>query len=497
LKKSGVVVGLAGGEVTISHGEGALSVFDAETGRFVEVNEAWSRLYGYSIEEARSMQVTDVSAEPDASRAAMATAREVGGARIPIRWQKRKDGSVFPTEMTVGLIRDGERRLFFAHIDEITERLRAEEASRRSDASFRALIEGMPDAVIVHDAKNLVYLNPAARSLLGYGEEEQVEGRDGIEIVHPDDRQTVYERVAAMKELGVRVPPREERLLRRNGEAVFVEMVAMPVQFGGRPVIVAIARDLTARKRMESQLVTADRLASLGRLAASVGHEINNPLAYVLGSVELLRRSLSRTTFPEKLRVEISTRVDAIEDGAARVRDIVRDLKTLSRDGAEVRAPVDVNRILEVCANMADHEIRHRAMLVRDYGSGVLAHANEGRLSQVFLNLLLNAAQAIPDGEPSERNEVRVVSRMHEGRAIVEVHDSGEGIPDELRDRIFEPFFTTKSPGKGTGLGLSICHHIVTALGGSIAIERKTPRGTCFRVTLPAALDEKPPGKHP
>jgi PAS domain S-box-containing protein len=496
VEQSGVVVGLAGGEVTISHGEGALSVFDADSGRFVDVNEAWTRLYGYSVEEARSMQVTQVSAEPDASLSAMAAARESGGMRIPIRWQKRKDGTVFPTEMTVGLVRDGERRYFFAHIWDITERLRAEDASRRSEASFRAMIEGMPDAVIVHDAKNLVYLNPAARRMLGYTEDEQVEGRDGIEIVHPDDRQTVYDRVAEMKQHGTRVPPREERLLRRDGEAVYVETVAMPLQFGGRSVIVAIARDLTARKAMEAQLVTADRLASLGRLAASVGHEINNPLAYVLGSVELLRRSLSRTTFPEKLRNEISARVDAIEDGATRVRDIVRDLKTLSRDGAEVRAPVDVNRILDVCANMADHELRHRAILVRDYGAGVLAQANEGRLSQVFLNLLLNAAQAIPDGQPAEENEVRIVSRMSDGRAIVEVHDSGEGIPEGVVDRVFEPFFTTKSPGKGTGLGLSICHHIVTALGGTIAIERRSPNGTCFRVTLPAALDAKPQGEH-
>ncbi|MGZ3451709.1 MAG: PAS domain S-box protein [Polyangiales bacterium] len=489
-------VALGGGELTISHGDGALSVFDAESGRFIDVNDAWCSLYEYTLEEARSLQVSDVSAEPDASRAAMAAARDTGGVRIPIRWQRKKSGVVFPTEMTVGLLRDGERRYFFARIEDITDRLRAEESARSTDASFRALIEGIPDAVIVHQAGKLVYLNPAARVLLGYGEDEVVEGRPGIEIVHPDDRPQVYARVAEMSERGVRAPPREERLLRRNGEAVWVEIVAMPVQFGGRSVIVAIARDLTARKEMESRLVTADRLASLGRLAASVGHEINNPLAYVLGSVELLRRSLSRTTLPDDLRMEISTRVDAIEDGAARVRDIVRDLKTLSRDGAEVRAPVDVNRILEVCANMADHEIRHRATLVREYGAGVIAHANEGRLSQVFLNLLLNAAQAVPEGEEPERHEVRVVSRMEEGRVVVEVHDTGEGIPEELADRIFEPFFTTKSPGKGTGLGLSICHHIVTALGGTITSERRVPTGTCFRVTLPPALDAPTRGRH-
>ena len=489
MSESGVVVSLAGGEVIISHGETVLSVFEAESGRFIDVNDAWIRLYGYSAEEARTMHVSDVSAEPDASRASMTSARAVGGARIAIRWQKKKDGSVFPAEMIVGQMRDGERRYFFAQITDITEKLQAEELARRTDASFRAVIEEMPDAVIVHDAKNLVYLNPAGRRLLGYEKEEVIEGRLGIEIVHPDDRPLVHARIAAMKTEGVRVPPREERLLRRDGETVHVEVVAMPVQFNGRPAIVAIARDLTARKLLESQLVTADRLASLGRLAASVGHEINNPLAYVLGSVELLRRSLTRTTLPEKLRIEISTRVDAIEDGATRVRDIVRDLKTLSRDGAEVRSPVDVNRILDVCANMADHEIRHRAMLIRDYGSNVTAHANEGRLSQVFLNLLLNAAQALPEGEAPEDHEVRIVSRMIEGRAVVEVHDTGEGIPEELVDRVFEPFFTTKSPGKGTGLGLSICHHIVTALGGAIAIERKRPSGTCFRVTLPTALD--------
>ncbi len=173
-------------------------------------------------------------------------------------------------------------------------------------------------------------------------------------------------------------------------------------------------------------------------------------------------------------------------EGAERVRLIVRDLRTLSRGDDDRRAPTDVKPVLESSVNMVGNEIRHRARLRKDYQDVPLVEANEARLGQVFINLLLNAAQAIPEGQ-ADRNEIRVATRLEAGRVLVEVSDTGSGIASEIRGRIFDPFFTTKPIGAGTGLGLSVCQSIIAGLGGEITCETAVGRGTVFRVWLPAA----------
>jgi CheY-like chemotaxis protein len=156
-------------------------------------------------------------------------------------------------------------------------------------------------------------------------------------------------------------------------------------------------------------------------------------------------------------------------------------------DEEERRGPVDVRGVLESSARMASNEIRHRARLVKDYGDAPPAHANEARLGQVFLNLLINAAQAIPEGR-AEANEIGIATRSDAaGNVVVEIRDTGSGIPPDVLPRIFDPFFTTKPVGVGTGLGLAICHRIIVSLGGSISVDTRPGKGTQFRITLPRA----------
>jgi signal transduction histidine kinase len=280
-------------------------------------------------------------------------------------------------------------------------------------------------------------------------------------------------------------PITEERLVRKDGTSIVAEVAAHRTVFDGEPSVLAIARDASARKEVEAQLVMNDRLASLGRLSASIGHELNNPLAYVLGNVELMQRELGRVNgLPADVAARLAQHITIIREGAARMRDIVRDLKTLARGDVERPSPIDVQQILDVCLNMAEREITPRARLVRDGSVRALVLGTEARLGQVILNLLLNAAQAIPDGDP-DGNEVRVVVRAAEPRRVsIDIIDTGAGIAPDIRDRIFEPFFTTKQ-GDGTGLGLSICHRIVTAVGGTLSAHPNAPRGTTFRVVLP------------
>src|SRR5207245_1481083 len=239
-------------------------------------------------------------------------------------------------------------------------------------------------------------------------------------------------------------------------------------------LVARVDRNLAEQRQAERALRLSERMASLGTLAAGVAHEINTPLTYVVTNLALIaERSAGR--------------VGQGRDGAERVRRIVRDLKTFSRPDEDVVAPVDVWRVIESSVNLASTAIQQRACLRTDLSPVPAVLANETRLGQVFVNLLVNAAQAIAEGAAA-RNEVRVVSRTDDaGRAVVEVHDTGSGIPPEIMGRLFDPFFTTKPVGEGTGLGLSICHGIVASLGGELTVESEVGRGSTFRVTLPPA----------
>jgi signal transduction histidine kinase len=245
------------------------------------------------------------------------------------------------------------------------------------------------------------------------------------------------------------------------------------------------------RRKMQEQLLISDRMASVGTLAAGVAHEINNPLAAVITNLDLIHRDLSLVCgdreLGDRLRDVFAELRDARES-ADRMRHIVRDLKIFSRStDDEHTGAVDVHRVMDSSLRMAQNEIRHRAQLVKDYAKVPLVEANEARLGQVFLNLVVNAAQAIGEGD-AEHNAVRISTHQNAGgMVVVEVRDTGGGIAPEHLNRIFDAFFTTKPVGVGTGLGLSICHRIVRSLGGELEVESEVGAGSVFRVSLPAA----------
>jgi signal transduction histidine kinase len=277
---------------------------------------------------------------------------------------------------------------------------------------------------------------------------------------------------------------REVRLVRRDGTRIPAEGTGTAVTYQGERSVLNVLRDVSERTALQAQLMTADRMASMGLLAAGVAHEINNPLASVIGNLQLLDEDLRSLPVPSSALEMIGSATEA----AGRVRDIVRDLKLFSRsDEDQAKHPLDLRTVVEAALRMAKNDIRHRARVVKEYGPAPAVSAQEWRLVQVFLNLLINAAQAIPAGGV-ERNEIRVRTGSDEaGRAVVEISDTGQGIAPEILGRIFDPFFTTKQKGDGSGLGLAICDRLVTALGGTIDVESVPDQGSRFRVVLPAA----------
>jgi signal transduction histidine kinase/CheY-like chemotaxis protein len=263
----------------------------------------------------------------------------------------------------------------------------------------------------------------------------------------------------------------------------------------GRPEALAEVERAISRRAL------ADRLTSVSALAGGVAHELNNPLAYVTANLAFLAERTARVAdllsgaprTPEDADL-VTDLLDATREaraGAERMRTIVRDLSTFARaDDARPR-PVDLRPLLDSCLNVAWGELRKRAQLVRDLAPVAPVLGDEARLSQVFLNLVLNAVQSISGGRPEE-HQIRVSTRtLPDGRVAVEVQDTGGGIAPDHLPRIFDPFFTTKEPGRGTGLGLSICHAVISSLGGRIDVESTVGKGSTFTVVLvPAAGEE-------
>lgn len=335
-------------------------------------------------------------------------------------------------------------------------------------------------------------VNPSWTRTLGWTAAELM-ARPSLDLVHPEDRESTLAARATL-EAGTGMGPLTNRYRCKDGSYRWFEWrsVAHPE----RGLVYAAARDVTEQKlsselleqaktreiKLQRQLTFADRMASVGTLASGVAHEINNPLGSVTANIAMIIEELDRT--PGQLP-EVREMAADIRDGAERIRKIVLGLATFSRAKEERRAVIDLRPVLELAINMTFNEIRHRARLVRDYGETPLVDADEAHLGQVFINLLINAAQALPEGQ-SGANEIRVATSTDaEGRAVIEIRDSGAGIPATVIERVFDPFFTTKAIGTGTGLGLSICHTIVTGMGGEISATSEPGHGATFRVVLP------------
>jgi PAS domain S-box-containing protein len=370
---------------------------------------------------------------------------------------------------------------------DVSARKRAEDELRRQALLF----ENLNDAVVLIDLSGLVLdWNTSAERLFGYSKSE-AQGQNYRELLRIEDHEATPALIhAALKRYGRW--NRELLALRKDGTQCFSEATVVQLRDseGRHLASLAVHRDITERRAMQAQLMVASRMASVGTLAAGVAHEINNPLAFINANLVWLKDELEarRAALGDAGFQELAAVVGEARSGIERISTIVRDLKAFSRvETDEAAAPVDVRKVLSFAAKMADKELRQRARVVSEMEDVPAVLGSEGRLGQVFLNLLLNAAQAIPDGA-SAANEIRIRCLRRDRSVVVEVSDTGRGIPPELQARIFDPFFTTKPVGEGTGLGLAVCHGIVRGLGGAISVQSEVGRGSTFSVRLPTQL---------
>jgi PAS domain S-box-containing protein len=370
----------------------------------------------------------------------------------------------------------------------------------KSEERLVSLVEVAPEPVLACAGGRVVYANHAAVTALHCKTAEELTTHEFLDLVEGKDRQCMAERLREMLSSGRPAPSAEVDFLCRDGSRATFDVFYLLTEFHNERAILLLCRDVTERKQLQGHLMLADRLASLGTLAAGVAHEINNPLLYVSMNLEYVTSEVQKISGqlagggPLKA-AEVMPQLEALDrplhearEGAQRVKDIVRDLRSFSSGGGGERVcPVDICAIIESALRMTRNEIKYRAEVVRQYGQTPLVDANESRIAQVFLNLLINAAQAIPEGNVPN-NEIRISTATDRaGRAVIQVQDSGVGIPPDVLPRVFDPFFTTKPAGKGTGLGLAIVHRIVTGLKGEIYIESQVGSGTTVRLVLPPA----------
>jgi PAS domain S-box-containing protein len=386
--------------------------------------------------------------------------------------------------------------------DAMADRLEASHARlAQSEMRLRAIFDATADAVFAASPDGRYEAaNPAAVDLLGYDEDELV-GMKLEDIIAPDDLAARPIRVAEVRAERLLV---SDRILRRRDDTRIPVHIAARRLADGR--LLGVVHDRRAEIELDAmrhRLQSQDRLAALGTLAAGIGHEINNPLTYVIANVDLARDEVrSMGAGHESLAEALA---DAAE-GAARVRQILDELRAFARgaDRPTADARANVKHVVDAAARLVSPSLRSRAELVLDIADGVPdVAADEGRVVQVLVNLVVNAMQAFGD-RPAGDCHVRVAARSEGTQVAIEVVDDGPGIPPDVLPRIFDRFFTTKKDAAteesvGTGLGLSISRDIVASYGGRIEVESDA-RGARFRVWLPAALgkaDRKEPASVP
>lgn len=445
-------------------------VIGTATGAIINANAAAERLFGYGPGEMTGLVQADTIDDPKRLAEAIARGARTGSFGGELRLV-RKDGTRFEGEVFTVRFDTAEGQRIWMMIHNVS-------ALRESELQFRALSEATFEAVLVHDAGTILFANASAHTMY---RREDLRGSDMFEYVAPESRDLVRQ----MSTTGDG-RPYEAIALRADGTTFAAEARGRSIQYRGRSVRIVTIRDISEQKRLEADLAARERLATMGRLAAGVAHEVNNPLTFAMLNLEGVTRALTSGTVTEEQRPRILEMLGQLQTGLDRVSKVVQDMRQFARVDPPRAASVELRPVIAYAASVAGPEVRDRAMLVVDVADGLFVRGDEARLGQVFVNLLVNAAQSIPAGAP-DANRVEVRAERRGDAVEIAVRDTGSGIPESIRAHLFEPFNSTKTAGAGVGLGLSICHAIVTSLDGTIGADASTEGGTCFRVLLPAA----------
>lgn len=526
-------------------------VIDCASMRFVDVNETACRKLGYTREELLNLRWEEIQRPQTAGRFRAELDRVTEGrsdAGVFVTMFRRKNETESAAEVKFRSGGPHEGRVIVAIAREVSAPRSGEETAQDTEARLQTILDAVQAGVFLIDEQTHVVIdaNPAALSMFGAGREAVI-GSVCHQFVCPAEQGR-----CPVSDLGQTVDNSERSLRKASGEFMPVLKTVVPVVLSGRRYLVECLVDITQRKQVENELaihrerleelarerseqlleaqrqvLQGEKLASVGRLAAGVAHEINTPIQYVGdnlraisdffvdleavvtkyreivglvkqagGAEELAQKAeaVEREHDLDFILTDAPKAVDQALDGVQRVAKIVRAMKDFSHVKSAASSGVDLNRCLESTLTVARNEYKYHADLKTDFGDLPLVECYPSELNQVFLNLLINAAHAIED--TGQRGLISVSTRVDGEWVEVVIADTGKGIPEDIRDKVYDPFFTTKEVGKGTGQGLYIARQIVIVKhGGTLDFESEIGKGTSFRIRIPVALSPEEEGK--
>ena len=463
-------------------------------GRYIAVNPAFARIYGYESPQEMLETVTDIGGQtyvnPEDRVRLMALLRKQGVVEQFVTQFFRKDKSTGWVSISAHAIKDAEDNItyFEGTIEDITARKGAEKALQESEEKYRGVVESSFIAFYIIQDQAFRFANRGFLEITGYSYDEVIDKLNPLDIVHPDDKKVaelnMEKRITGeIKSLEFAI-----RLVRKDGQLRYVKIFGTSLVCNGRRAAAGTIIDVTREKELEQQLLQTQKLEAVGTLAGGIAHDFNNILAGIMGFAEMVRDD----TAPDSREYH---RLGLILKGAHRGRDLVRQILTFSRQAQHEQKPMALSGIVEEGLKLlrpllpSTIEIRSKGLTGDD-----TILADSAQIHQVLMNLCTNGAQAM--GKKGGVLEISVAgdhfkrsmpsSGMKPGDYVtLTVHDTGSGMKPEILERIFDPFFTTKPHAEGTGLGLSVVHGIVKSHGGFIQVESEPGKGSVFHIHLP------------
>jgi PAS domain S-box-containing protein len=455
-------------------------------GKLLDVNPALVAMLGYeSKDELFSLPPTGLNADDEPAPVLGRTGSQSGSTRTREVRLKRKDGSLAVcVDTSTGVMDAGRIVRYQGTLVDVTEKRAMERQLRRQEEFRRRLLESFPDLILVLDLKETYTLVSARiRHLLGYGP-ERLMGKKIEETADTSPELVKLYRTVASGQSSL--ASCEYNAQHQDGNwRTMLGMASPLLDAEGKPAgVIVSVRDITVEKKLEQQVIQSERLAAMGQMIGGFAHELNNPLTSILGMAELLQESQTG----ESARKQLAT----LHQQARRAAEIVQNLQYFARPPAPGRSQVNLSELIQRTVHLQTYPLRKSNITVdflpEPAMPAVIADPNQ--LMQVFLNLLLNAEQAIRENR--EKGTIRVRMGRNPDSVWIVFQDDGPGIAPETLPHIFDPFFTTKRPGRGTGLGLSICKTLLREHGGNIEAATSPGGGAKFTITLPVGKEAAP-----
>lgn len=444
---------------------GMMSINTLVEGHYIDINHSFLTTTGYERDEVIGRSPKELKLWVEVEDMQMALCMLLKHTEIRNMESRFRDkwGNIYVGLLSADLIDLNGKQCVLSTITNITGRKLLEEKLRESEDRYRQLVELSPDAVVVHCEGKIVYINKTGAKHYGLEKPEELMGQPIMDLIHPDFRATVEERVRLMVEKGETLPLTEIKLIHRNGSIIDVEVSAVPSTFARKPAVLAVIRDITKRKQMDKEMARLERLNLIGEMAASIGHEIRNPMTAVRGFLQMLHTKKECLLYKEYFDIMIRE--------LDRANAIITEFLSLARSRPVYLKPQNLKAILQTLSpQIAADALNSNKFINEDLGDVPDLLLDEKEISQLILNLVRNGLEATTPGE-----SIIIKTYTEDNEVILLVQDSGQGIEPAIVDKLGTPFFSTKD--HSTGLGLAVCYSIASRHNAIIKIETG-PEGT-------------------